>query len=99
MSALRALVVAVLIGSLPPALAAQEAPQGVASRILIEEAVLADPTLAVPEEGRIAILLPDGAPETALALDGFALDPRAGIFATRLVLPDGSRHGLRGQRL
>lgn len=97
MSPLRALVATLLVGLLPPALPAQEAPQGVASRILIQEAVLADPTLAVPEDGEITILLPEGTPEAALALDGFALDPRAGIFATRLVLPDGSRHGLRGQ--
>lgn len=96
---LRALFAALLIGSLPNALAAQETAQGIASRILIEEAVLADPTLAVPADGQIEILLPEGTPDTALALDGFALDPRAGIFATRLVLPDGRRHGLRGQAL
>lgn len=87
-------IAALCLASLPAQ--AQES-QGVSSRVLISEAVMADPTLAVPDDGEVQILLPDGTPDTALALDGFALDPRAGLFATRLVLPDGSRLGLRGQ--
>lgn len=93
------LLAATLIGLLPAAPWAQEAGQGVESLILLEEAVLADPGLSVPADGQVRIVVPEGTPGTALALDGFALDHRAGLFAARLVLPDGSRHGLRGQAI
>lgn len=97
----RAQIAAVLAGFLLLASSAfaLEADQGIESLILLQEAVLADPTLTIPENGKITIVLPDGTPEMALALDGFALDPRAGLFAARLVLPDGTRHGLRGQAI
>lgn len=85
-----------LIALVPPA-RAQEAVQAVASRVLLQEAVLSDARLAIPEDGEVRIVLPEGTPETALSLDGFILDPHAGIFAARLVLEDGSRLGLRGQ--
>lgn len=98
MSALRAIAatLAVCLTVAPPA-RAQETGNGIASLVLIEEAVLADATLAIPDDGEVRIVLPEGAPATALALDGFVLDARAGLFATRLVLPDGTRKGLRGQ--
>lgn len=92
---LRCLILAALIA--PPLAATAQEGQGVSSRVLLHEAVMADPTLAVPADGEVQIVLPEGTPDTALALDGFALDPRAGLFATRLVLEDGSRLGLRGQ--
>jgi flagella basal body P-ring formation protein FlgA len=92
------LVLAVLL-ALGSAASAQEAVQGLAPQLLIEEAVLADPSLAMPEDATVQIVLPEGTPDLALALDGFALDARAGLFATRLVLPDGSRLGLRGQAI
>lgn len=79
-----------------PSTQAQEA-EGVSSRMLIEEAVMADTAMAIPDDGVVEIILPEGTPGSALALDGFALDPRAGLFVARLVLPDGSRLGLRGQ--
>lgn len=95
------IMVAALVAALsfaPPALA-QDAGNGVPSLVLIQEAVLADPSLAIPDDGEVRILLPNGTPETALALDGFALDARAGLFATRLVMPDGTRRGLRGRAI
>lgn len=99
MSRFQHFISAALIGLLTaaPAALAQEADSGVASVVLLQEAVLADPALTIPADGQVRIVLPEGTPETALALDGFMLDPRAGLFAARLVLADGSRQGVRGQ--
>lgn len=101
MKPLFTLLAAALLGLLPfaPPATGQETATEVASLVLLEQAVLGDPALAVPDDGQVRILLPDGTPDTALALDGFVLDPRAGRFAARLVLPDGTRQGLRGQVL
>lgn len=100
MSPFHAFITAALVAvAAVPAAIAQEAPGGVESLVLLQEAVLADPTLSVPADGQVKIVLPEGTPETALGLDGFMLDPRAGIFAARLVLTDGSRVGLRGQAI
>lgn len=98
MRPLRLLVAAALLGLAAPAASAQDGAV-VASQVLLEEAILSDPTLSIPADGQVRIVLPEGVPATALALDGFVLDPQAGRFAARLVLPDGSRLGFRGQAI
>ncbi|MFA8386169.1 MAG: flagellar basal body P-ring formation chaperone FlgA [Pelagibaca sp.] len=71
--------------------------QGVSSLLLIEEAVLSDGALTIPADGDVQIFLPSGVPETALAVEAFSFDPRAGIFAVRMLLTDGQLLGFRGQ--
>jgi flagellar basal body P-ring formation protein FlgA len=99
MSPFQRFYAAALIGLLPLAAvaSAQDASPAVASLVLLEEAVLAEPGLTIPADGQVRIVLPEGTPDTAVALDGFMLDAHAGLFAARLVLADGSRHGVRGQ--
>lgn len=91
------LTIAAGLFALPSFVWAQDAAQTVSSSVLLEEAVLADPGLNIPDDGYVRIQSPEGTPDKALALDGFIFDSRAGIFAARLVLADGSRIGLRGQ--
>ena len=74
-------------------LAAETAP----TRVLLEEAVLAQETLDIPADGEISLRLPQGTPEEVITLDGFKMDLRSGMFATVLVLNDGTTLGLRGQ--
>ncbi len=100
MARFHALLTAALVGLLPAVpVEAEDLGSDVDSIVLLQEAALADPGLTLPADGQIRIVLPEGTPAKALALDGFAFDHRAGRFAARLVLADGSRHGLRGQAI
>ena len=89
-----ALAVLVTSGSGPVSTIAGTA---ASSLVLIEEAVLSDPSLDIPADGQIQIFLPPGVPDTALALEAFNFDPRAGVFAARMLLTDGQSLGFRGQ--
>ena len=95
---LRSLLAALAVLVTPVYVSVQAlAGEGVPSRILIEEAVLSDTALSIPADGEIRIVLPSGVPDTALAVEAFSFDPRAGIFAARLLLADGQMVGFRGQ--
>lgn len=91
---LAALVVLATSGSGP---IQTTAAQGVSSLVLIEEAVLSDGSLSIPADGDVQIFLPSGVPDSALAVEAFSFDPRAGIFAVRMLLTDGQSLGFRGQ--
>lgn len=67
--------------------------------ILVEEQLLAAGEQDIPVDGRIELRLPAALPETGARLEGFSFDPRSGMFATRLVTPQGDSIGFRGQAL
>lgn len=67
--------------------------------ILVEEQLLAANVQDIPADGRIELKLPQALPENGARLEGFSFDPRSGMFATRLVMPQGESIGFRGQAL